>query len=276
MDIYAKNQNLSLKKFLAKIVVLIFLIIFLSFFGDQIRNYFYFSSSAAASGLWEKGGGYSSFLSSLLSGDAVREKYDGLEKENQKLLSEISSLKKTLSENWAGGEIAKNTADNSFDTVLTNVIGLDIPNDFILINKGLNDGISENMPVISSQKILFGKVFKVYKNFSQVMLISNKNSVLDAKIQGDDPSKNPIHGVVRGTGDLSFYLDIVSPDSEIEKEDILITSGLEGIFPPNLLLGKIKSVDKNDLKPFQTAEIEPFFDAKNTENLFVAINYLQQ
>lgn len=275
MNIYAKSQNLLLKKFLAKIAVLIFLIIFLSFFGDQIRNYFYFSSSAA-SGLWKKSGGYSAFLSSFLSDGAIREKYDDLEKENQKLLSEISSLKKVLSENQSAKEMAENAADNGFGAVLANVVGLDISNDFILINKGSDDGISENMPVISSQNVLYGKVFKVYKNFSQVMLISNKNSVLDAKIQGDDPSKNPVHGAIRGTGDSSFYLDMVSPDSEIKEGDILITSGLEGIFPPNLLLGKIKSVDKNDLKPFQTAEIEPFFDARKAENLFIAINYLQK
>ena len=107
------------------------------------------------------------------------------------------------------------------------------------------------------------------------MLISNKNSVVDTKIENTDLTKAPIFGIIKGNGNLSIYLDLVSSDAEIHQQDNLITSGQEGIFPKDLLIGKITTSKKNDLKPFQTAEVKPLFDIKNTENLFIVTNYLR-
>ena len=117
------------------------------------------------------------------------------------------------------------------------------------------------------------KIFKVYKNFSKIMLVSNKNSVLDIKMQKDDTISPPIYGVVRGKGDFTAILDIVPLDREIKNGDILITSSLEGTFPKDLLVGKITDVRKDDLKPFQIANIELFFNLKQTDKLFVITNY---
>ena len=84
----------------------------------------------------------------------------------------------------------------------------------------------------------------------------------------------PVAGVVKGSGGLLAYLDLVSSNATLNDADTLITSGLEGIFPKNLLIGKITSVDKNDAKPFQTAKIQPFFSTQNIDTFFVITNYL--
>src|SRR5207237_1162769 len=102
---------------------------------------------------------------------------------------------------------------------------------------------------------------------------SAKTSVVDVKIQQGDITKNLIHGALKGGGNFSIYLDLVDSDSDIKEGDVLVTSALEGIFPPDLLIGKITSSDKNDIKPFQTAKVQPFFDIKNIDNLFVITNY---
>ena len=260
------------------IVIIVFLTLAGSFhlFEDQIKNYSYRATSPIAKVFWRAGDSLSMLSKSFAGGRWITEENNNLKEENQKLLSEISSLKEKLQENQAIGEFLQNTQNDHFETLLASVVGVDYANDVILIDKGSDDGIEENMPVISSQKVIYGKVLKVYKNFSNVMMVSNKNSVLDVKIQDGDVTKPPIYGAIKGNGNLSFYLDLVSLDAQIKEGDTLVSSALEGIFPKDLLVGKVLSINKDDLKPFQTARVQPFFDIKNIDSLFVITDYKKE
>jgi rod shape-determining protein MreC len=71
-------------------------------------------------------------------------------------------------------------------------------------------------------------------------------------------------------------LDLVPLDAEISAGQTLVTSGLEGVFPPGLLVGTITSAKRSDVQPFQTAEVTPFFDPAHTETLFVITGYQRQ
>ncbi len=276
MDIPLNKQKIALSKILIGVVVLFLFLLVLNLFQKQIKNYFYLLSSPIEKKLWSAGVDSSVFFTSLFNSNGIAQENENLKSENQELLDKISSLQDAARENQAIKEATANNQDKNFKLVLVESMGLDTNNDIISINKGSADGISLNMAVINSQNVLFGKIFKVYKNFSEVILISNENSVLDVKIQQDDPAKAPIHGVIKGKGNLGVYLDLVPTDSEIKSGDILITSALEGIFPKDLLVGKIILKNKSDLKPFQTAEIEPFYNIKNTDKLFVILDYKKE
>ncbi len=82
-----------------------------------------------------------------------------------------------------------------------------------------------------------------------------------------------IDGVVKGSGGLSAYLDLIPISSTINLQDVLVTSALDKSFPRDLLVGKISQIQKNDQKPFQSASIQLFFDVKTAYNLFVITNY---
>ena len=84
-----------------------------------------------------------------------------------------------------------------------------------------------------------------------------------------------IDGVVKGSGGLSAYLDLIPISSEINPEDVLVTSAIEKSFPKDLLIGKVVQEQKNDQKPFQQAKIRLFLDIKTADNLFVITNYKQ-
>jgi len=212
------------------------------------------------------------FFQSFFNFSSFKKENDNLKEENQKLISEISSLQFYLRENQASKEALDNAKNANLNILAAHIVQLDTMNDYMTIDRGSKNGVIENMPVISSQQVIFGKVIKVYDNFSQVMLISNKSSVLDSKIQYDDPKKPLVHGVVKGNGDLSIYLDLVHPDSIVNEGDTLVTSGLEGTLPAGLIIGKVTSVNKDDLKPFLTADILPLFDAKTVDNVFIITN----
>ena len=269
------EQNFLMRKIVTGFFVLILFIVFLNIFQTPIKNSFYIISSPISSFLGLSGSNVSTFVESFIKSASLKNENTILEQENQKLLAEITLLKEHLRENIDSAQILRNKLNN-FEVVLGKNTGLDTINDIMLIDKGSDHGIVEEMPVVSSERVLYGKIIKVYKNFSQVMLISNKNSVVDVNIESTDTYITPIHGAVKGNGNLSVYLDLVQFDAEIKEGDILTTSALDGIFPRDFLVGKITNKNKNDLKPFQTAEVHPFFDAKTIENLFIITNYKKQ
>ena len=107
------------------------------------------------------------------------------------------------------------------------------------------------------------------------MLVSNKNSVVNVKVQQSDITAPEIDGVVKGDGGLQAFLDLIPINSTINLQDVLVTSAIEKSFPKDLLVGKIIQIGKNDQKPFQQAQISLFLDIKTTNNLFVITNYKQ-
>jgi len=269
VNVYIKKQNFLFQKVLTRIIILVLVILLLNIFQLEIKNSFYHVSSPLINIFKSSGNNIYNFFQSSFNFNSLKKENDNLKEENQKLLSEISSLESLARENQSSKEALENARNRNFSILSSRIIQLDIANDYIVINKGSENGVKVNMPVVSSQEVIFGKVVKVYDNFSEVILISNKNSVLDSKIQYSDPTKPVIHGVVKGKGNLSVYLDLVKPDSQVNQGDILVTSGLEGNLPSGLIIGKILSVNNDDLKPFLTADVLPLFDVKSVDNVFI-------
>jgi len=269
---WRKKNNVFVKVLTVFIYLFIFVGI-LNLFQNQIKNYFYLLSSPIEKTFWRVGSNTSGFFASLINAKNTEKENESLKVENQNLLVRITALQEAERQNGAINEVIANDPQREFKLVLAGVAGLSSSQDIISIDKGSDDGISEGMPVISQQKVLFGKVLKVYKNFSEVELISNKNNILNVKIKNSDQSAPPTYGIVRGNSNLGIYLDLVLIESNINKDDILVTSALEGTFPRDLLVGRVKETEKNDLKPFQTIKIEPFFNVKEVENLFIITDY---
>ena len=272
MNVYLKKKNNSWQKIVVGIVVVVVAIGLLTILQSSIKNITYTISSPFLKGFGNAGNYTAGLFGGIFKRDALTQENSNLKQENENLLSRVVDLQEQITQNQAIQNVVSNTLQDNFKLTLAEVINLDSVNDFALINRGAEDGISENMPVISSTKVLLGKTTKVYKNFSQVMLISNKNSVVDANIL-QETGINSIPGVIKGSGGLLSYLDLVSSNQTLHEADTLITSGLEGVFPKNLLIGKIISVDKNDAKPFQTAKIQPFFSTQNIDTFFIITNY---
>jgi rod shape-determining protein MreC len=284
-DFSINKKSNGLIKFLIGAVALLFSLWILNLFVSPIRNFFYTVSSPIQKTFWSAGESSSAFLGSFLKAGSLAKENENLKKQNQNLLSQVASLQSIEQGNQAQSALSTSCQNSGFKFVMAGVIGLD-DNDILSINKGSADGISIGMPVVNQQNVLFGKIFKVYKNFSRIMLVSNKGSVINVKVQQGVPesttdSTGPegypeIDGVVKGSGGLNAYLDLVPISSEINLQDVLVTSAIEKSFPKDLLVAKITQKEKNDQKPFQQAQISLFFDVKTADNLFVITNYKQQ
>lgn len=266
-----KKKNNNFIKFLIGAVALLFFIVILNFFIAPIKNTFLTFSSPVQKVFWSAGESSSGFLTSFINAGSLNIDNQNLKNENQKLQAEIASLQAIVAGNQAQSAVSSACQNNGFKLLMAGVIGVD-NQDILSVNKGFADGISEGMPIINQQGALFGKVFKVYKNFSQVMLISNKNSIISVKVQQSDLTKPEIDGVIKGTGKLGVFLDLVPIDDTLNQGDVLLTSSLEGTFPKDILVGTVTSIQKNDQDPHQKAQVQPFLN-QQVDNLFVILNY---
>jgi len=264
--------NFLKNKFLL-LIIAILVVFFLNsyregFYQKKIKNFFYSLSLPLQENFWRAGIKISDFFKTISDINNLKKQNEELKLKNQELLSKIADLENLKKEN----EILRNALglglEKEFNLVMVKVIGKDISRDVIEISKGLKDGISKDLPVITSQKVLIGRISEVYDNFSRIMLISDKNSSFSAKISGSEVS-----GAIKGKGNFNIFLDFVPKEEEILPDETVITSALGGTFPEGLLVGKIKEIKKSDIEPFQQAEISPFLNINELDQLFVIVNF---
>jgi rod shape-determining protein MreC len=297
---FVNKKKYAWLKILLIPTILFGLIFALNAFSYQIKNSFYAFSSPIQDVVSNTGKSSSNWIGSFLNATNLSKENYNLKNENQKLLAALSILQSIQEGNQALSAISETCQDKNFTTIMAGITGLN-NEDILTINKGSEDGIKEGMPVIDQYNVLYGKIFKVYKNFSQVMLISNKNSVvnvqtqkiiskeIESNIDTDDKTSTEnieenaekiifeaeknVNGIVKGAGGLSIFLDLVPVDDKINNGEILITSCIDQNFPKDILVGRIIEIQKNDQKPFQQAQISPFFNLKSVKNLFVITDY---
>jgi len=250
------------------LAVAIFVVLNLSGFSKDIKDFFYSVSAPSQKAFWRLGDNVSGFFSRMAKTESLEKELADLNLKNQELLSEVAVLQEFKKENEFLRKALDVGLEKEFQLELVQIISKDVSADSILINKGTGDGISEGFPVVTNQKLLLGRVGKVYRNFSEVILISNKKSSFDAEIR-----EKEIYGIVKGKGSFELSFDLVPKDKEISNGDLIVTSALGGVFPQGFLVGKIKEVRKSDVEQFQTAVIDPGFDVGNLDYLFVITNF---
>lgn len=161
---------------------------------------------------------------------------------------------------------------NNYKYVGVNIIGYsgNSLSDGYIIDKGSNDGINKNMVVVSS-KGLVGKVTKVASNFAIVQSILNENIAVAVM----DQQTRDATGVLQGLSDkkdtnmtVVYNLPI---DSDVKEGDIIITSGLGKIYPKEIPVGTVVSVQEDNVKVMKSAVVEPFVNFNKLEELFVVI-----
>lgn len=136
----------------------------------------------------------------------------------------------------------------------------------LILDKGKNSGIKKDMPVITS-KGLVGKVYSVKDDFSEVLLLRDPNFSAAVRLQ-----KSRHEGVISGTGYRYCILKYIPPEEWVEKGEVVVTSGLDGIFPPGLFVGIVSSVRKEGIEFFQDIKVIPFQSDAKIEEVIILGN----
>jgi rod shape-determining protein MreC len=161
----------------------------------------------------------------------------------------------------------KDSVSKDYEIISAAVVARNPSNSFqtVTINRGENDGIQRNMAVVTSMGLV-GHVINVSRYSAEVMLIIDNESAVSSLVQ---ITRTP--GVIEGPADRNGYLKMshISKEAPLRNKQVIISSGLGGIFPKGLPIGKIVKVEieSNGLEKY--ALIRPFADFNRLEEVMV-------
>ena len=161
MNVSAKKKSFLFKKIIGQIVFLALFLLFLNIFQSEIKNSFYIISSPLRKTIEQTGRGVSLVFESFTSFQKITEENKYLRIDNQKLLSQNIFLQELLKENQMMKELLENSVSYQGEVVSGNIIGLDTNNDFFIFDKGLVDGIKEDIPLIVKMMLKYKKPYYI-------------------------------------------------------------------------------------------------------------------
>lgn len=188
-----------------------------------------------------------------------------LRKLNVTLLDDVSRLREAKLENARLRELLALKEKIKYKFVASDVIGktLHLQRNTITLNVGRNNGVNVDMPVISEQGIV-GRVVAVSSDYSIAQLLLNKDFRTSVKIQ-----RSRVDGILGWDGSERLMIKNVSKKQDVKVGDAAITSEYSKIFPPDIKVGVVISVDENPVTLFKNILIEPSVDFTRLEQVFV-------
>ncbi len=195
---------------------------------------------------------------------ALAEENEQLKEENARLRQETYHAREGLQELARLHTLVRFDDKWDFPIVTARVIGHN-PGRFLttmVINRGSEHGVKENMPVFSMNGLV-GKISKASMTHSRVQLLVDPNlklSVMDRRTR--------VVGFLESMDGVRLTA-LVPTHAGVHAGDTLVTSGLGGIFPKGIPVGTVKDVRKSDLDVMRQMEVEPFQDFSILEEVFV-------
>lgn len=135
----------------------------------------------------------------------------------------------------------------------------------IVIDRGSVDGLQEGMPVVAADGVV-GQIVKVAAGSSRVLLLTDHASGIAAIVQ-----RSRARGVVKGSGRDRCSLEFSLHEEDVKVGDIIVTSGIGGIFPKAFPVGDVTMVKKGEYGIFQTVEIKPRVNISRLEEVLVIL-----
>jgi len=147
------------------------------------------------------------------------------------------------------------------------VIGLDPTGWFksVIIDKGKWAGLRLDMPVVNAFGVV-GRIVSVSSNYAKVLLIIDQNSAVDCLVQ-----RSRDRGMLKGLMSEICKLDYVAKSNDITMGDIVVTSGLGGVFPKGLPVGRILDVKEISGELFKDIKIRTAVDFSKLEEVLVIL-----
>ena len=210
------------------------------------------------------------FLTAPRDTAALQNRNEQLEAEVSRLQAQVIELQQQNSEIQVLSALVDFARANpASDYLAANVIGRD-PSPFlhyVIINRGSDDGIRRGMPVVTDKGLL-GRVAAVSAGASRVQLITDPAIVINVSLQASRAS-----AVLIGSQTGEVSLDRIPQDASVQPGELILTSGLGGNYPPNILIGQISGVRSRSFDLFQTASVQPVVDFERLEIVLIIRNF---
>ncbi len=203
-------------------------------------------------------------------------------KENEQLLAENARMQGELvgvaeirDENERLRDLLGYRQEFSLEAVVARVIANDPRAEFksLMIDRGSDDGIELYMPVVGP-KGLVGRIGRVAGDSAQVLLLSDPNCAVDAMDQRSR-ARGVLVGAVSHTelksGHYLSRLEYLRRVSDVRDDDVVVTSGLDEVFPSGLPIGTLHNITRSRYGIFKEAEVVPFENFQELQEVMVLL-----
>ena len=220
-------------------------------------------------------GGVGSLWEKYATIDEVMDKNNQLEAENAELRQQMVDYDRIKAENEAYKALANIQDTNNEATYVSGfVIGRDPLDEFggFTLNKGTADGVEANDTVISDKGYLVGIVVEADATSCKVMTILHP-SFNAAGVVSRTRENGILNGNTDYAGDGLCTLTNLERSCETQMGDQVITTGLGGVFPPDLLVGTVQQVVPEASGKSSVAVIRPGTDPRTVKHVFIITDY---
>ncbi len=136
----------------------------------------------------------------------------------------------------------------------------------VIIDKGRSDGLQKGLPVVLPTGIA-GQVIEVSGRYAKVMLIIDRNSAVDALVQ-----RSRARGIIKGASADQCRFEFVLRKHDVQIGDTVIASGLDGVYPKGLRIGRVSDLSERSSDIFYEITVTPFVDYEKLEEVLVILN----
>ncbi len=209
----------------------------------------------SASGIWN---GYFNLV-------GVQRQNRILNADNSKLALENTRLMEALAKEKRLDDLLEVKQETGFPIIAANAIARDASSWFksIWIDKGEESGIARNLPAMVYTGVV-GKVIKTYGSSSRIQLITDPSSAVSSVTER---TREP--GILVGDGGGGCKLLYVGKHADVAPGDLIVTSGLDGIFPKGVPAGEVVKVSRNSPGYFLDVDVKPTADITRLEEVLV-------
>lgn len=202
----------------------------------------------------------------------LKEENSALTAQNNSLMNEIDELKEELrsyrDSTLLSGNSFADKGNFSYSTARVVNNSLNKVNNYITIDKGKNDSIRPEMGVFNDKGVV-GIVYQTSGNFSVVIPLLNSKSKISCRIK----SSNSFCSLQWDGGDTRYsYLVDLPRYAVFEKGDTVVTSGYSSIFPADIPVGLIDSLEDSEDGLFYRAKVSLFVDFSTIDHLYIVGN----
>ncbi|MEI6079595.1 MAG: rod shape-determining protein MreC [bacterium] len=197
----------------------------------------------------------------------VKEDNEYIVQENNILKNRLHQLQESEYENSRLKKLLSFRDRLAIPMISAEVIAKDPSSVFktLRINKGEKDGVRISMPVVNYNGVV-GQIIRVFGDYSDILLITDPNSEIDAMVQEDRA-----RGVIEGLGKDNCRLKYLERLDDVRVGDVILTSGMEKRFPKGIVIGQVVDIKKKRFGITQEVTIKPSVNFNKIEEVFVVV-----
>lgn len=264
--------NFDLKKLLSFLFILSLPLVSINMQQNHTREGWYdkpftFLGAVTQTGFFSFSDAIRSNTSLYLNLINIKKENSHLKSQNQELLARLETMNEMQKETERLNQLLDFKSKTKMELVAARVMSKDLVSDHktLLINKGTHHGLKAGQAVITVGGAV-GYIFRPGTWTSQILLITDRYSVVDGII-----ARSRARGIVEGTV-TGCALRYVEKSEDVKPGDVVITSGLDNIYPKGFPVATVEAVEDKTFSVSLKVDLKPVVDPDKVEEVFVILN----